>query len=156
MRNPAQAPNKKRHLCVPPPSAQITPYSRGGFLHRPNFLFAERCSPSIHPSIRSGYYTHTYYSLLISRRDRQSGAAESALYTNHFIAGVRVQYFSVGVESAPSTPDHVVRCTTTPPPPPAGRGCTATHYAASASERPTLIAPSTIARRGKSWKKIIL
>lgn len=109
-------------------SAQITPYSRGCFLHRPaTFLIrrSERCS--IHPLALAPAILHTYYSLLIRRWDRQSGAAESApLYTNHFIA--RRPYNIPWLASSLRPRRPTMSCAAPPPP---GKGCTATHYAAS-------------------------
>jgi hypothetical protein len=159
----AQAPNKKRHLCVPEPELRLHHILGPAFCSSDQTSYSQK-REVLHPSTgtRPVYYTHILYSLLISRWDRQSGAAESApLYTNHFIARrpYNIPWWAWSLRPRRPT----MSCAAPPPPPPAaGRQGLHCYTLCCESLRPALIAQSTITHalhirwswRGKSWKNI--
>lgn len=115
----AQAPNKKRHLCVPEPELRLHHILGPAFCSSDQTSYSQK-REVLHPSTgtRPVYYTHILYSLLISRWDRQSGAAESApLYTNHFIARrpYNIPWWAWSLRPRRPT----MSCAAPPPPPPA-------------------------------------
>lgn len=157
----AHKPQTKSGTCAcHSPSSDYTIFS-GLLFARPNFLFAEaRGAPSIHWHSACILHTHILYSLLISRWDRQSGAAESApLYTNHFIAR-RPSAYNIPWWAWSLRPRRPTMSCAAPPPLPPGRQGLHCYTLCCESLRPALIAQSTIThalhirwlRRGKSWK----